>query len=86
MGSAFIDGKLVADNFYNGALWEIGLKQVAPTLPEMVIVITPVTPDTGGALYIPTGMAFRLNSDHERLGMIRGVTAVPEYKIAIRCR
>jgi hypothetical protein len=84
MGSAFIDGKLVADNFYNDTLWEIGLKQVTPDLQDLLLLITPVMQNTGGARYIPTGMAFRVDSNDERLGVIRAVTAVPEYKIAVR--
>ena len=83
-GSAFIDGKLVADNFYNDTLWEIGLNQVAPTLPDILITITPIMPSMGGARYVPTGMAFRLDSDDEQLCIIRAVNAVPEYKIAVR--
>ena len=41
---AYIDGKLVADNFYNGLPWEIGLKRFAPEVFQtgLVVQITPM--------------------------------------------
>jgi len=41
---AYINGKLVADNFYNGLPWEIGLKRFAPEILRagLVIRITPM--------------------------------------------
>lgn len=43
---AFIDGKLVADDFYYGQPWTIGLKKfITQTMPEMVIYMRPLYPD-----------------------------------------
>jgi uncharacterized protein YeaC (DUF1315 family) len=82
MGSAFIDGKLVHDNFYNGTTWEIGLKHLPRK--ELVILITPIVKNTGGARYVPTGMAFRPDAADERIAVIRDITAVAEYKVPLR--
>jgi len=41
---AYINGKLVADNFYNGLPWEIGLKRFAPEVFQsgLIVQITPM--------------------------------------------
>jgi hypothetical protein len=85
IGSLFIDGKLVHDNFYNGTLWEIGLKHFAQYLPdkELFVKISPVTRNTGALRYVPTGMAFRPSSDGECLAVINSITLVPEYRIPL---
>jgi beta-galactosidase len=84
IGQAFVNGKLIADNFYNGTTWEIGLREAAPTLPEMLITVTPITQNNGGARYVPTGMAFRPDGGGEYLCAIHSITAHPIYKIPIR--
>lgn len=39
----YLDGQLVADNFYTGQIWEIGLKKLAPQgSAELTIVIHPL--------------------------------------------
>ena len=61
IGNCFINGVLVADDFYNGDVWEIGLKQfVDPAAEvELLIQITPIKQNAGVLKLIPTGMAFR---------------------------
>ncbi len=85
IGHAFIGGRLVHDNFYNGSIWEIGLRRFAPDLAhqEMVIRITPIVPHAGGERYVPTGMAFRPDGDETPIARIRAITAVPEYRVPI---
>src|SRR5262249_35416369 len=85
MGSAYIDGRLVADNFYNGTVWEIGLKQAVPDLQELLLLITPMMEKAGGLRYVPTGMAFSVDADH-RFGEIQNVRAIPEYRIPLSAR
>jgi hypothetical protein len=87
IGNAFINGKLVSDNFYNGTTWEIGLKQLladrSDSQIELYILITPIRKQSGGVNYVPTGMAFSPDSDQDSLGMIQSITAVPSYKIPL---
>jgi hypothetical protein len=86
MGEAYIDGKLVHDNFYNGTCWEIGLRHLGPKLigKELLIKIVPLEKQSGGQRYVPTGMAFRPDSEAEWIVNINQITIVPEYKIPIR--
>jgi hypothetical protein len=44
IGHAFIDGDMIADNFWNGATWEIGLREFAKRLEEtpLTFYITPL--------------------------------------------
>jgi beta-galactosidase len=43
-GSAYLDGKLIHDNFWNGKVWEIGIRSFAPRIleTELVLVLTPL--------------------------------------------
>jgi hypothetical protein len=86
IGSAFIDGKLVHDNFYNGSAWEIGLKQIDANIAEkeLFLRITPASANAGGLRYVPTGMAFRPDESENGIAVIRRITLIPEYKIGIR--
>ncbi len=85
IGQAYIDGKLVHDNFYNGTSWEIGLRQLEPKLngKELLIMIVPVEKHSGGRRYVQTGMAFRPDADGERIAAINQITLVPEYKTPV---
>ena len=82
MGEAYFDGKLVHDNFYNGTTWEIGLRQLESKLNdnELLIMIVPVEKHSGGRRYIQAGMAFRPDSEGERIASINQITLVPQYK------
>jgi hypothetical protein len=44
IGHAFIDGDMISDNFWNGAVWEIGLREFAEALKynPLVLYITPL--------------------------------------------
>jgi beta-galactosidase len=86
IGQAYIDGKLVHDNFYNGTPWEIGLRQLEQKLAgkELLIMIMPIEKQSGGQRYLPTGMAFHPDSDAERIALIKQITLVPKYKIPIQ--
>ncbi|OGV55061.1 MAG: hypothetical protein A2X45_11255 [Lentisphaerae bacterium GWF2_50_93] len=52
-GSAYLNGKLIHDNFWNGTTWEIGLKHFAPSLlkGELVIIITPLRKNSSKVEY-----------------------------------
>ncbi len=85
MGNAFIDGRLVSDNFYNGTAWEIGLRRFADQLSskELLIMITPIAPQAQNARYLPTGMAFQPDVNQAGISLIRSITAVPVYQIPL---
>jgi beta-galactosidase len=85
IAEAYIDGRLVADNFYNGATWEIGLKRFADRLAqhghELVLHVTPLRKDGSVLRYLPTGMAVRVESSDEGVAGIEAISAVVEYEI-----
>ena len=87
IGNCFLDGVLVADNFYNGSIWEIGLKQIlrgkANSAAELLILITPIRTSAGAVSYVPTGMAFNPDQGLAGIAEIHSISAVPEYKIAL---
>ena len=84
IGSAFIDGKLVSDNFCNGTPWEIGVKQIE-SLPEkeLFVSITPIVKQGKTRGYVPTGMAFAPDAGETHIAEIGTITAIPEYKIPV---
>lgn len=84
IGSAYIDGKLVSDNFNNGTPWEIGVKQI-DGLPEkdLFVAITPVVRQGGIRGFVPTGMAFRLEAGEDRIAELDSISAIPQYRIPV---
>jgi hypothetical protein len=85
IGQAYIDGKLVHDNFYNGTCWEIGLGHLEPKLAgkDLLIMIVPSEKHSGSQRYIPTGMAFRPEANGESIALINSIRVVPEYKLLV---
>ncbi len=59
IGSAFIDGKMISDNFANGAPWEIGLREHAKRLKEhpLTLYISPLR--EGSTVNVESVMAGR---------------------------
>jgi beta-galactosidase len=85
-GEAYLDGKLAADNFYNGTPWEIGLNRFAGQLEknELFILIQPLEKSSSALRYISTGMAFRKEANRDHLAEIKSITAVVEQKVIVR--
>ena len=84
IGHAFIDGKLVHDNFCNGAVWEIGLRDFSENLKEkdLTIYITPLK--EGVNVNVESAMAARIEEVKKYMGDIRSVEAQPVYEIVVR--
>lgn len=84
IGHAFIDGKPVHDNFCNGAVWEIGLRDFSEELKtqDMTLYITPLK--EGVNVSVESAMAARMEEVKEYTGVIRDVEAQPVYEIVIR--
>lgn len=79
--SAYLDGQLVADHFWNGATWEIALRRLAPRVleAELVLVLTPQTRGTATAVSYSNMASMQATPsapDAMRFGTIR---AVPQY-------
>lgn len=83
IGHAFINGKMIHDNFYNGATWEIGLKEFAQELNEnpITIYITPLK--EGASVNVESGMAARVENVESSIGEIRKAEVRPVYEAKI---
>ena len=83
IGHAFIDGRLVNDNFANGAVWEIGLKDFEKDLADedMTIYITPLK--EGVKVNVESAMAARMEEVNAYIGELHNVDVKPVYEIAV---
>ncbi len=81
IGNAFLDGKLVHDNFCNGAPWEIALKELAPRLGQqpLTVAITPLK--EGANVNAESGMAARREEVSALAGRLERAEAAPVYEL-----
>ena len=83
IGHAFIDGKMISDNFCNNDTWEIGLKTFADKLAKypLTIYITPLK--EGVNVNVESAMAARIEEVAVKTGEIAKVKVVPVYEKAL---
>ncbi len=84
-GNAFIEGRMVSDHFYNGILWEIGLKRfkAEELAKSMYIYISPLRK---GKVEYEINQAYRKKFLGEEIAEIHEVRAEPEYKVELVIR
>jgi len=77
---AFLDGKLIADHFYYGAPWEIGLKRFYKNLKSkpLYLYFHPLIPGAACLDYL-TGKVPPLSNGKEYF-KINSIHFIPEYK------
>ncbi|PHV71978.1 beta-galactosidase [Sporanaerobium hydrogeniformans] len=80
IGQAFINGEMIHDHFYNGGMWEIGLKTYAEALKyyPLTIYITPLK--KGVKVNVESAMAARMEEVEEIKGRLISVNAKPIYE------
>ncbi|MDQ8205009.1 beta-galactosidase [Pelagicoccus sp. SDUM812003] len=80
--AAFIGGELVADHFYFGQPWDIGLRKFADRLSgeEMIFVFHPVHPDVTYLQDLPEAVQAELAERSKPLLRIENPTAQTEYR------
>ena len=83
IGHAFIDGKMINDNFANGAVWEIGLKDFANVLKDssITIYITPLK--EGVNVNVESAMAARREEVDTYICELQQVQVAPVYEITL---
>ncbi len=75
VGMAFFDGELVSDNYCNGTIWEIGLRDVQrPAGDEMTILIPP---GKHSDIDVSSTMAGRMEIMKNAAGSLDGITVQP---------
>lgn len=83
IGHAFIGGKMINDNFYNGAVWEIGLRDFAEALSEDVLTIYITPMKKGVNVNVESAMAARMEEVKEYVGELRSIRLQPVYEIGL---
>lgn len=83
IGHAFIDGKMINDNFANGAVWEIGLKDFEDRLKgkKITIYITPLK--KGAKVNVESAMAARREEVEALTGELHSAALCPVYQIPL---
>ena len=84
IGHAFLGGKMINDNFSNGAVWEIGLKDFADNLQNesIVIYITPLK--EGAKVNVESAMAARIEEVQTYVAELKSACVRPVYEIELR--
>jgi beta-galactosidase len=80
---AYIDGRLVADDFYYGQPWRVGLKRFAPALlaKGLCLVLRPLR--KGTVTDVSSVMGGRLQFDGQEYLELKGITAQAEYRLQL---
>lgn len=81
IGHAFLNSRMVSDNFANGAVWEIGLGDFAGELAgsEMVIAVTPLK--EGANVNVESPMAGRMEETEKTTAGLHSAELCPVYEI-----
>ena len=82
IGTLWLDGEMISDNFCNGDVWEVGLKEYARRLDSpMTLYISPLR--RGTKVNVESPMAARSEEAAERLAQLESVTAQPVYELRL---
>jgi hypothetical protein len=81
IGRLFSGATMLDDQFFNGSVWEIGLKRFAREIREpLTLAILPMRRDA--PIYLDRGVADMVHGD--QTAEIVAVTAVPQYALRLR--
>jgi hypothetical protein len=80
IGQAFIDGDMIADNFWNGAVWEIGLREFAERLADNPLTLYIVPIKEGSSVNVESTMAGRREENKGLTSCVHDVKAVVLYE------
>lgn len=83
IGNAFINGQMINDNFYNGAVWEIGLKDFAQQLKEDVIAVYIVPLKEGVNVNVESAMAARSEEVQSYVGELKSAKIQNVYEMKL---
>ena len=83
IGHAFINGRMINDNFSNGAVWEIGLKDFAEELANSCITVYITPLKEGVNVNVDSAMAARREEVDTFISKLHEVKVVPVYQIEL---
>lgn len=80
---AFINGRLVADDFYYGQPWTVGLKKfMQPSLPEIVLYLRPIYKDAKFLNDLPASAIPDFKNNNSFL-QLKSVNIAAEYNVKV---
>lgn len=83
IGNAFIDGRMIHDNFANGAVWEIGLKDFMQELKEECITVYIAPIKEGANVNVESAMAARSEEVKAYIAKLKSVKLQPVYEFKV---
>lgn len=83
IGNAFINGRMIHDNFANGAVWEIGLKDFAQELQKERITVYIVPLKEGAKVNVESAMAARKEEALTYVAELKSVRLQSVYETAL---
>lgn len=83
IGNAFINGRMIHDNFANGAVWEIGLKDFEQELKQECITVYIVPLKEGVNVNVESAMAARSEEVEAYVAELKSVRMQPVYEVEI---
>lgn len=83
IGNAFMDGRMIHDNFSNGAVWEIGLKDFEQRLKTECITLYIAPLKEGANVNVESAMAARSEEAKAYTAELKRVRIQPVYEIKI---
>jgi Glycosyl hydrolases family 35/Beta-galactosidase, domain 2 len=86
VGYAAIDGRLISDNFANGAPWEIGLRRFEPRILERDIDLYIAPLREGQVVASDSSMAVQQTFVGQEIAQIDSIAAIPHYQVRITQR
>ena len=81
IGSLFLNSRLISDNFANGAVWEVGLREFAGEHSQLVLYITPLK--EGANVNVESGMAARVEEVGGAVAVLHSAELCPVYEIEL---
>ncbi|TRW27253.1 cellulase family glycosylhydrolase [Flavobacterium zepuense] len=81
----FLDGELIADEFYKGIPWQIGLKQFMPNAAskDMVLYLRPLHKDAPFLNDLHTQSVPDFGTKKELIS-VKGISLIPEYQTTLK--
>jgi hypothetical protein len=83
VGSLFLGGRLIADNYNNGTPWRIGLKRFWPAASAQGLVVRFWPLRKGQMQNISTPMANRMEFEGEESWQLLSFTVISEYAVRV---
>ena len=83
IGNAFINGRMIHDNFANGAVWEIGLGEFAEELKTHGITLYIVPLKEGVNVNVESSMAARSEEVEHMIAELKDVRIQPVYEFSV---